>query len=118
MPVSWRECLGDASRLAASDDDDDDGEEEEETEKKRKHPRIVRALQPGGVSDDRGLEDVLRGGLVVEGQLPAAEEGRARGSGAREAQGGRGHPDPGSYSSLACPRSVHQTDTVSARQRI
>lgn len=70
------------------------------------------------MSGDRGLEDVLRGGLVVKGQLPAAKEGRARGSGAREAQGGRGHSDPGPRPNLAGTRPVHQTDTVSARQSL
>lgn len=47
-------------------------------EEKRRRPGVVWALR---VSGNRGLEDVLCGGLVVEGQLPAAEEGRTRGSG-------------------------------------
>lgn len=85
-------------------------------EEKRRRPGVVRGPYDLGVIGDPGLENVLRGGFVVEGQLPAAEEGRARGSGTREAQGGRGYPDPSPRPSLAGPRSVHQADTVSARQ--
>lgn len=67
---------------------------------------------------DQRFKDVLRGGqLVVEGQLPAAKEGRARGSSSREAQGGRGYPYPGPYSGLVGTRPVHQTDIVSAKRR-
>lgn len=68
--------------------------------------------------DDQRLKDVLRGGqLVVEGQLPAAKEGRARGSSSREAQRGRGNPDPGPYPGLAGTRPVHHTDSVSTKRR-